>query len=271
MRLTAGGVRELGNGTRRPSGRSCSTARLRSTAFDLTAAATASTDVMRRPVVLPVRRAALDSRASRRTAASSRQFDDACFPRAIRAQITDWVAHAAGGAGQELGRAGGELKEQLPPCRRTERSPGPRSGSAGGGPAGGRRRGCDAGFRLQDAAMAPTKKTGSGEVRIVDSRNFPAAANIAAAHVIVKPGGMRELYRTPTPTNGSTTSGKGRMTLSLRQRRQARTADFNANDVGYMPRDAGPLRFREHRRHGPRFPGIISRPTATRTCRCRTG
>jgi len=33
-----------------------------------------------------------------------------------------------------------------------------------------------------------------GEVRITDSSNFPLAKTVAAAHVIIKPGGMREMH-----------------------------------------------------------------------------
>jgi oxalate decarboxylase len=40
--------------------------------------------------------------------------------------------------------------------------------------------------------MSPTKRIRYGEVRIIDSRNFPVSTTIAAAHVIVKPGGLRE-------------------------------------------------------------------------------
>lgn len=43
-------------------------------------------------------------------------------------------------------------------------------------------------------AMKPTRQNAHGEVRIVDSRNFPVSNTIAAAHVIVSPGGMRELH-----------------------------------------------------------------------------
>jgi oxalate decarboxylase len=51
-------------------------------------------------------------------------------------------------------------------------------------------------------------------VRIVDPRNFPVSRQIAAALVIVKPGGMRELHWHP---NGSEwqfyIAGKARMTV----------------------------------------------------------
>src|SRR6266404_3090095 len=50
-------------------------------------------------------------------------------------------------------------------------------------------------FRME--AMAPTKQTSGGSVRVVDSHNFLASKNIASALVTVKPGGMRELHWHP--------------------------------------------------------------------------
>src|ERR1700682_5579934 len=50
-------------------------------------------------------------------------------------------------------------------------------------------------FKME--AMAPTKKTSGGEVRIVDSHNFPASKSVAAALVTLKPGAMRELHWHP--------------------------------------------------------------------------
>ena len=91
-------------------------------------------------------------------------------------------------------------------------------------------------FKMQ--AMAPTKQTRSGEVRVVDSRNFLAAKNIAAALVNVKPGSMRELYWHPNASEWQYyISGKARMTVFTTG--GVRTMDFNANDVGFVPRVAG--------------------------------
>jgi hypothetical protein len=42
-------------------------------------------------------------------------------------------------------------------------------------------------------SMPPTKKRAGGEVRVVDSTNFPIAKDIAAALVTLKPGAMREM------------------------------------------------------------------------------
>jgi oxalate decarboxylase len=86
--------------------------------------------------------------------------------------------------------------------------------------------------------MAPTQQTRSGDVRIVDSRNFLASKNIAAALVTVKPGGMRELHWHPNASEWQYyLAGKGRMTVFNSE--GARTMDFNANDVGFVRAVAG--------------------------------
>src|SRR5258708_22433360 len=87
--------------------------------------------------------------------------------------------------------------------------------------------------------MAPMKQTSGGSVRVVDSHNFQAAKNIAAALVTVKPGGLRELHWHPNASEWQYyLSGKGRMTVFTTQ--GAHTMDFNANDVGFVPAVAGP-------------------------------
>ncbi len=92
-------------------------------------------------------------------------------------------------------------------------------------------------FRME--AMAPTKKTSGGEVRVVDARNFPVSKTIAAALVRIKPGGMRELHWHPNASEWQFyLAGKGRMTVFMPPGR-ARTMDFNANDVGFVPAVAG--------------------------------
>jgi oxalate decarboxylase len=91
-------------------------------------------------------------------------------------------------------------------------------------------------FKL--STMAPTKQTSGGEVRIVDSRNFTASKNIASALVTIKPGGLRELHWHPNASEWQYwIAGKGRMTVFNSD--GAHTMDFNANDVGYVPKVAG--------------------------------
>jgi oxalate decarboxylase len=88
-------------------------------------------------------------------------------------------------------------------------------------------------------SMPPTVRNKSGEVRIIDSRNFPVANTIAAAHVIVKPGGLRELHWHQNADEWQYyIQGKGRMTVFFNGGK-GRTADFNAGDVGYIPKTFG--------------------------------
>jgi oxalate decarboxylase len=88
-------------------------------------------------------------------------------------------------------------------------------------------------------AMEPTRSNAGGHVRIIDSTNFPVSTGIAGAMVTLKPGAMREMHWHP---NGSEwqywIKGQGRMTV-VTTGATARTLDFHANDVGYVPSMAG--------------------------------
>ena len=87
--------------------------------------------------------------------------------------------------------------------------------------------------------MQPQKSSKGGEVRIVDSTNFPAAANIAMAHVTLKPGALRELHWHPNADEWQYfIQGAGRMTVFF-NRSVARTIDFRSGDVGYVPQTLG--------------------------------
>jgi oxalate decarboxylase len=83
-------------------------------------------------------------------------------------------------------------------------------------------------------ADKPIKAAG-GQVRIVDSTNFPAASTIAAALVDIEPGGMRELHWHPNVDEWQYfISGRARMTV-FASGGKARTFDYQAGDVGYVP------------------------------------
>jgi oxalate decarboxylase len=87
--------------------------------------------------------------------------------------------------------------------------------------------------------MKPLAETVGGAARVIDSTNFPVSKNVATGIVTLKPGGLRELHWHP---NGSEwqywIQGKGRMTVTMTGAR-ARTVDFNAGDVGFVPSMAG--------------------------------
>ncbi len=89
-------------------------------------------------------------------------------------------------------------------------------------------------FSHKMLAQAPIKGK-SGTVRITDSSNFPAAKTIAAALVELEPGGMRELHWHPNTDEWQYyIEGQGRMGV-FASSGQARTFDFAAGDVGYVP------------------------------------
>jgi oxalate decarboxylase len=78
-----------------------------------------------------------------------------------------------------------------------------------------------------------------GRVRIVDSSNFPASSTIAAALVEVDPGGMRELHWHPNADEWQYyIAGRARMTV-FGADATANTFDYQAGDVGYIPRAMG--------------------------------
>lgn len=101
----------------------------------------------------------------------------------------------------------------------------------------------------QDPIKAP-----GGTVRITDSSNFPVSKTISAALVEVQPGGMRELHWHPNNDEWQYyLEGEGRMGV-FASSGQARTFDYRAGDVGYVPFAMGhyientgdsPLRFLE--------------------------
>jgi oxalate decarboxylase len=94
-------------------------------------------------------------------------------------------------------------------------------------------------FTFKFRSMPPTKSSKGGEVRILDSHNFPAANKIAAALVTIKPGGMRELHWHPNASEWQFwIAGQGRMTVFFPVD-NARTVDFHANDVGFVPANSG--------------------------------
>src|SRR5215207_1695135 len=78
-------------------------------------------------------------------------------------------------------------------------------------------------------------RTRSGTVRIADSSVFPAAMTIATALVEVEPSGLRELHWHPNADEWLYfIEGEARMGV-FGAEGNARTFDFRAGDVGYVP------------------------------------
>ncbi|GJE86568.1 oxalate decarboxylase family bicupin [Phanerochaete sordida] len=91
-------------------------------------------------------------------------------------------------------------------------------------------------FKLSEV---PATQLQGGSVKIVDSNTFTASKTIAAAEVTVEPGAMRELHWHPTQDEWSYfIEGYARVTLFAAQS-SARTFDYQAGDVGYVPGSYG--------------------------------
>jgi oxalate decarboxylase len=88
-------------------------------------------------------------------------------------------------------------------------------------------------FDFRPSEMKATKVTAGGEVKIIDSKNFPVTP-ISAAIVTLKPGGLRELHWHPNADEWQYfIKGKGRMGVFTAGSR-SRTMDFEEGDVGYI-------------------------------------
>jgi oxalate decarboxylase len=91
-------------------------------------------------------------------------------------------------------------------------------------------------FAFRVSQPAETRRTQWGEARIIDSTTFKVSNTVASALVTIKPGGMRELHWHPNADEWQYhISGQARMTIFTSGGR-ARTMDFHAGDVGYIPR-----------------------------------
>jgi oxalate decarboxylase len=87
--------------------------------------------------------------------------------------------------------------------------------------------------------MKPTPEGAGGTTRIVDSSIFPAARTIGSALFTMKPGALRGLHWHPHASEWQYyIAGKGRKTV-FGSEGEARTMDYDANDVGFVPQNAG--------------------------------
>lgn len=94
-------------------------------------------------------------------------------------------------------------------------------------------------FTFRPSLMEPTFASSKGNVKVVEESNFPASKKITASIITIKPGALRELHWHPNASEWQFwIKGKGRMTV-FNSSGEARTMDFNPNDVGYAPRMSG--------------------------------
>ncbi len=160
-------------------------------------------------------------------------FDDGDFDEDNTFLITDWFKHTPN---EVLGKNFGvsaSLFGHTPDPRERYIFPAPVPGPLGGDKIAGATA-VPQSFSHKMMAQQPIK-TKSGSVRISDPSVFPVSATIAAALVEVDPGAMRELHWHPNTNEWQYyIEGKARMGV-FGASGQARTFDFQAGDVGYVP------------------------------------
>jgi oxalate decarboxylase len=162
-------------------------------------------------------------------------FDDGNFDEDSTFLLTDWLAHVP----KEVLAKNFDVPESafdgIPEHELyifQSQVPGPLAADrmAGAGPV-------PQSFSHRMLAQEPIRTKG-GNVRIADSSVFPASKTIAAALVEVEPGGMRELHWHPNADEWQYyIAGQARMTVFTSE--GAATFDYQAGDVGYIPRPMG--------------------------------
>ncbi|KAI0671663.1 oxalate decarboxylase [Trametes maxima] len=91
-------------------------------------------------------------------------------------------------------------------------------------------------FALSEIKATPLS---GGSVKIVDSTTFTAATAISASEITVEPGAIRELHWHPTQDEWTYyIGGQARVTLFAASG-NARTFDYEAGDVGFVPASFG--------------------------------
>ena len=170
-------------------------------------------------------------------------FDDGMFSEANTTLISDWTRHTPPEVlAQNLGvpqDAIGPVYQQPPEGHYIFQAPVPPPLEQDVQAAAAHNGASPLQFTFPLSTMKPTHQTAGGEVRIIDTRLFPVSTSIAAAHVTLRPGAIRELHWHQNADEWQYyIQGRGRMTVFFNGAK-ARTADFNAGDVGLVPRTFG--------------------------------
>ncbi len=161
-------------------------------------------------------------------------FDDGAFSEDSTFLISDWFAHTPKSV---LAKNFDWPESALDPIPKQELYIFPADVP---GPIDGNRIGQRARQSFSHRLLSqPPRQTSGGTVRIADSRNFPASKTVAAALVEVEPGGLRELHWHPNADEWQYyIDGEARMTVFASEGK-ARTFDYRAGDVGYVPHAMG--------------------------------
>ncbi len=163
-------------------------------------------------------------------------FDDGNFSEDSTFILTDWLAHTPVSVISENFRMSPELFKELPDKEKyifQGQLPGPIDKEK---PAAFKKSKLN--FTHKMLAQEPKEASG-GKVRITDSTNFPISKTVAAAHLDIGPGAMREMHWHPNADEWSfVIKGRARVTVFAAEG-NARTFDFMPGDVGIVPRNMG--------------------------------
>ncbi|KAJ5801761.1 uncharacterized protein N7518_003829 [Penicillium psychrosexuale] len=163
-------------------------------------------------------------------------FDDGNFSEESTFILTDWLAHTPKAVLGENFRMSPEQFDNIPKSEKyifQGSNPGsideekPRTFKKS-----------KINFTHHMLAQEPIKTSG-GRVRITDSTNFPVSKTVAAAHLEIAPGALREMHWHPNADEWTYyKKGRARVTIFAAEG-NARTFNYMAGDVGIVPRNMG--------------------------------
>ncbi|RAL13432.1 oxalate decarboxylase OxdC [Aspergillus homomorphus CBS 101889] len=163
-------------------------------------------------------------------------FDDGGFSEESTFLLTDWMAHTPKAVLAENFRLRPQLFKNIPTSEKyifSGSHPGSISKEVPPNFKPSKQR-----FTHKMLAQEP-EHTSGGEVRITDSSNFPISKTVAAAHLTIQPGALREMHWHPNADEWSYyIRGRARVTIFAAEG-NARTFDYVAGDVGIVPRNMG--------------------------------
>ncbi|KAK4151119.1 RmlC-like cupin domain-containing protein [Chaetomidium leptoderma] len=167
-------------------------------------------------------------------------FDDGSFSEESTFLLTDWLAHTPKSVLSKNFDLPPEIFAHIPPSERYifqgTTQPGPIDREF---PHGKHVKKSNQAFTHHMLAQPPQGNSTGGQVRITDSRNFPISKTIAAAHVTIAPGALREMHWHPNADEWSFfVRGRARVTV-FGAEGAARTFDYQPGDVGVVPRNMG--------------------------------
>lgn len=165
-------------------------------------------------------------------------FDDGNFSEESTFLLTDWLSHTSKSVLSENFRLKPQTFKNLPQTEKYIFQGSEPGDIAEEAPNGKYVKKSKLKFTHKMLDQEPARTSG-GLVRITDSTNFPISKTVAAAHLKIAPGALREMHWHPNADEWSFfIRGRARMTV-FGSSGTARTFDYNAGDVAIVPQNMG--------------------------------